>query len=89
MYRLFTVDVRYPNNPSCVQKELLCKQIGLSSDVSTESFEEAVFNQIGRDEFRMQTLKWYVLKLNHIHTDTSLSGFGYGSCNLNRHVCPF
>ncbi|MCJ8735980.1 hypothetical protein PDJAM_G00253660 [Pangasius djambal] len=40
-------------------KELLCKQIGLSSDVSTESFEEAVFSQIGRDEFRMQTLKWF------------------------------
>ncbi|XP_060770752.1 alpha-aminoadipic semialdehyde synthase, mitochondrial [Neoarius graeffei] len=40
-------------------KELLCKQIGLSSDVSTESFEKAVFNQIGRDEFRMQTLKWF------------------------------
>ncbi|KAK3526193.1 hypothetical protein QTP70_017749 [Hemibagrus guttatus] len=40
-------------------KELLCKQIGLSSDVSTESFEEAVFNQIGRDEFRMHTLKWF------------------------------
>ncbi|XP_053334917.1 alpha-aminoadipic semialdehyde synthase, mitochondrial [Clarias gariepinus] len=40
-------------------KELLCKQIGLSSDISTESFEEAVFNQIERDEFRMQTLKWF------------------------------
>ncbi|KAI5627062.1 alpha-aminoadipic semialdehyde synthase, mitochondrial, partial [Silurus asotus] len=40
-------------------KELLCKQIGLSPDVSTESFEEAVFNHIGRDEFKMQTLKWF------------------------------
>ncbi|KAF4081396.1 hypothetical protein AMELA_G00160900 [Ameiurus melas] len=40
-------------------KELLSKLIGLSSDVSTESFEDAVFNQIGRDEFRMQTLKWF------------------------------
>ncbi|KAI5100435.1 alpha-aminoadipic semialdehyde synthase, mitochondrial, partial [Silurus meridionalis] len=40
-------------------KELLCKQIGLSPDVSNESFEEAVFNHIGRDEFKMQTLKWF------------------------------
>uniref|UniRef100_A0AAR2LIP3 Alpha-aminoadipic semialdehyde synthase, mitochondrial n=1 Tax=Pygocentrus nattereri TaxID=42514 RepID=A0AAR2LIP3_PYGNA len=39
-------------------KELLCKQLGLSSSVNNDSFEEAVFNQIGRDEFRMQTLRW-------------------------------
>ncbi|XP_076863437.1 alpha-aminoadipic semialdehyde synthase, mitochondrial isoform X2 [Brachyhypopomus gauderio] len=40
-------------------KQVLCKQIGLSSSVSNDCFEEAVFNQIGRDEFRMQTLKWF------------------------------
>lgn len=39
-------------------KELLCMQLGLSSSVSNDSFEEAVFNQIGRDEFRMQSLRW-------------------------------
>ncbi|KAL7867887.1 hypothetical protein SRHO_G00092710 [Serrasalmus rhombeus] len=39
-------------------KELLCKQLGLSSSVNNDSFEEAVFNQIGRDEFRIQTLRW-------------------------------
>uniref|UniRef100_A0A3B4DYL3 Saccharopine dehydrogenase (NAD(+), L-glutamate-forming) n=1 Tax=Pygocentrus nattereri TaxID=42514 RepID=A0A3B4DYL3_PYGNA len=34
-------------------KELLCKQLGLSSSVNNDSFEEAVFNQIGRDELGM------------------------------------
>ncbi|XP_066525161.1 alpha-aminoadipic semialdehyde synthase, mitochondrial isoform X2 [Hoplias malabaricus] len=39
-------------------KSLLCKQLGLSSSISNDSFEEAVFNRIGRDEFRMQSLRW-------------------------------
>lgn len=80
MLRLITLDIQYLYFNfmllCCLQKELLYKQIGLSSDVSTESFEEAVFNQIGRDEFRMQTLKWCVVKLNHILTDATLSGCG-------------
>ncbi|KAI4874970.1 hypothetical protein NFI96_032979 [Prochilodus magdalenae] len=40
-------------------KELLCKHLGLSPSINNDSFEETVFNQIGRDEFRMQTLRWF------------------------------
>ncbi|XP_053497873.1 alpha-aminoadipic semialdehyde synthase, mitochondrial [Ictalurus furcatus] len=58
-------------------KELLSKLIGLSSDVSMESFEEAVFNQIGRDEFRMQTLKWFEMLSEEPvpHANTILEAF--------------
>lgn len=67
-------------HPSCLQKELLCKQIGLSSNVSTETLEEAVFNQMGRDEFRMQTLKWCVVKLNHNTHAHVWFWIWFGSC---------
>lgn len=42
----------------CVQRELLCQQVGLSPSVSQEVFEAAVFERIGRDQFRMETLQW-------------------------------
>uniref|UniRef100_A0A672RMY0 Alpha-aminoadipic semialdehyde synthase, mitochondrial-like n=1 Tax=Sinocyclocheilus grahami TaxID=75366 RepID=A0A672RMY0_SINGR len=34
-------------------KELLCKQIGLSTSVSSSVFEDAIYERIGRDDFRM------------------------------------
>lgn len=40
-------------------KALLCQQLGLSSSVSDASFQEAVFERIGKDEFRMDMLKWF------------------------------
>ena len=40
------------------QKELLCKLIGLSPAISDEAFEEAIYENIGKDDFRMETLKW-------------------------------
>lgn len=39
-------------------KELLCKQIGLPSTVSSSAFEEAVYERINKDDFRMQSLRW-------------------------------
>uniref|UniRef100_A0A672RMX5 Alpha-aminoadipic semialdehyde synthase, mitochondrial n=1 Tax=Sinocyclocheilus grahami TaxID=75366 RepID=A0A672RMX5_SINGR len=39
-------------------KELLCKQIGLSTSVSSSVFEDAIYERIGRDDFRMQSLRW-------------------------------
>ncbi|XP_007246636.3 alpha-aminoadipic semialdehyde synthase, mitochondrial isoform X2 [Astyanax mexicanus] len=39
-------------------KELLCRLLDLPSSVSSDSVEEVVFNHIGRDESRMQTLRW-------------------------------
>uniref|UniRef100_A0AAY5KUA0 Aminoadipate-semialdehyde synthase n=1 Tax=Esox lucius TaxID=8010 RepID=A0AAY5KUA0_ESOLU len=42
-------------------KELLCKQIGLPPSTSDEAFEKAVYEHIGQDDFRMETLKWFEL----------------------------
>ncbi|XP_026094901.1 alpha-aminoadipic semialdehyde synthase, mitochondrial [Carassius auratus] len=39
-------------------KELLCKQIGLSTSVSSRVFEDAIYERIGQDDFRMQSLRW-------------------------------
>lgn len=40
-------------------KELLCQQIGLSSSVSQEAFEDAVYERIEKDDFRMDSLRWF------------------------------
>uniref|UniRef100_A0A1A8QTP6 Alpha-aminoadipic semialdehyde synthase, mitochondrial n=2 Tax=Nothobranchius pienaari TaxID=704102 RepID=A0A1A8QTP6_9TELE len=40
-------------------KDLLCQQMGLSSSVSQETFEQAVFERVQRDQFRMDTLRWF------------------------------
>lgn len=45
---------------SGTQKELLCKLIGLSTTLSSSAFEDAVYEQIGRDDFRMQSLRRWV-----------------------------
>uniref|UniRef100_A0A3Q3EDK5 Aminoadipate-semialdehyde synthase n=1 Tax=Labrus bergylta TaxID=56723 RepID=A0A3Q3EDK5_9LABR len=39
-----------------LQKDLLCKQMGLSSSISQDAYEEAVYERIGKDEFAMETL---------------------------------
>uniref|UniRef100_A0A3Q4BTD7 Alpha-aminoadipic semialdehyde synthase, mitochondrial n=1 Tax=Mola mola TaxID=94237 RepID=A0A3Q4BTD7_MOLML len=39
-------------------KHLLCEQMGLSSSVSQEAFEGAVYEHIGKDDFGMETLRW-------------------------------
>lgn len=39
-------------------KELLSRQMGLSASVSHDAFEEAVYERVGRDAFRMETLRW-------------------------------
>uniref|UniRef100_A0AAY4B9N6 Alpha-aminoadipic semialdehyde synthase, mitochondrial n=1 Tax=Denticeps clupeoides TaxID=299321 RepID=A0AAY4B9N6_9TELE len=38
-------------------KALMCQQLGLSPSVSDSAFEEAMFERIGKDSFRMETLK--------------------------------
>ncbi|XP_022066877.1 alpha-aminoadipic semialdehyde synthase, mitochondrial [Acanthochromis polyacanthus] len=40
-------------------KELLCQQMGLSSSIAHDAFEKAVFERIGQDDFRMNTLRWF------------------------------
>lgn len=45
--------------PPVSWKELLCHQLGLSSSVSTDAFESAVHERVGRDDFRMESLRWF------------------------------
>ncbi|XP_044211532.1 alpha-aminoadipic semialdehyde synthase, mitochondrial [Thunnus albacares] len=40
-------------------KELLCQQMGLSSSISQDAFEEAVYERIEKDDFRMESLRWF------------------------------
>ncbi|TKS73855.1 Alpha-aminoadipic semialdehyde synthase, mitochondrial LKR/SDH [Collichthys lucidus] len=40
-------------------KELLCRQMGLSSSTSQDDFEEAVYERIGKDDFEMNNLRWF------------------------------
>ncbi|CAK6980220.1 alpha-aminoadipic semialdehyde synthase%2C mitochondrial, partial [Scomber scombrus] len=40
-------------------KELLCQQMGLSSSMSQEAFEEAVYERIEKDDLRMDSLRWF------------------------------
>ncbi|KAG7219641.1 hypothetical protein INR49_007198 [Caranx melampygus] len=47
-----------PTSSPISWKDLLCKQMGLSS-MSHEAFEEAVYERIGKDDFRMETLRWF------------------------------
>ncbi|KAF0040448.1 hypothetical protein F2P81_006346 [Scophthalmus maximus] len=48
-----------PTSSPVSWKELLCNQIGLSSSVSHDAFEEAIYDHIEKDDFRMETLRWF------------------------------
>ncbi|KAM3870191.1 alpha-aminoadipic semialdehyde synthase, mitochondrial [Diretmus argenteus] len=48
-----------PTAPPVSWKQLLCKQMGLSASISHDAFEEAVYERIGKDNFRMDTLRWF------------------------------
>uniref|UniRef100_A0A4W6DT33 Alpha-aminoadipic semialdehyde synthase, mitochondrial n=1 Tax=Lates calcarifer TaxID=8187 RepID=A0A4W6DT33_LATCA len=48
-----------PTSSPVSWKELLCKQMGLSSSMSHDAFEEAVYERIGKDDFRMASLRWF------------------------------
>lgn len=43
-----------------LQKELLCQQAGLSSSISHEAFQAAIYERLGQDDFGMDTLRWWV-----------------------------
>ncbi|XP_022620294.1 alpha-aminoadipic semialdehyde synthase, mitochondrial [Seriola dumerili] len=51
--------VLQPTSSPVSWKDLLCKQMGLSSSMSHDAFEEAVYERIGKDDFRMDTLRWF------------------------------
>ncbi|XP_034541480.1 alpha-aminoadipic semialdehyde synthase, mitochondrial [Notolabrus celidotus] len=40
-------------------KDLLCKQMDLSPSMSQEAYEEAVYERIGKDDFGMDSLRWF------------------------------
>ncbi|XP_044048129.1 alpha-aminoadipic semialdehyde synthase, mitochondrial isoform X3 [Siniperca chuatsi] len=56
-------------------KELLCMQMGLSSSISQEAFEEAVYERIGKDDFGMDTLRWFGMLSDELvpHADSVLA----------------
>ncbi|XP_067091599.1 alpha-aminoadipic semialdehyde synthase, mitochondrial isoform X1 [Osmerus mordax] len=62
-------------SPPVSWKELLCKLIGLSPAISNEAFEEAIYENIGKDDFRMETLKWFGMLSEDIvpHAETVLA----------------
>ncbi|XP_029910291.1 alpha-aminoadipic semialdehyde synthase, mitochondrial isoform X1 [Myripristis murdjan] len=39
-------------------KQLLCRQMGLPDSVSQDAFEQAVYERVGKDDFRMDSLRW-------------------------------
>ncbi|KAK5901654.1 hypothetical protein CesoFtcFv8_006996 [Champsocephalus esox] len=63
-----------PTSPPVSWKELLCKQMGLSSSVSDEAFEEAVYERIGKDDFAMESLRWFGMLSEEsvLHADSVL-----------------
>ncbi|KAJ8351055.1 hypothetical protein AAFF_G00158480, partial [Aldrovandia affinis] len=40
-------------------KELLCHVMGLQPSMSSSSFTDAVYDRIGKDDYRMEMLKWF------------------------------
>lgn len=51
--------ILHKNSSPVSWKDLLCNQMGLSSSISHDAFEEAVYERIGKDDFRMDTLRWF------------------------------
>ncbi|MBN3277144.1 AASS protein, partial [Polyodon spathula] len=43
----------------CKNKELLCHLVGVSASASMDIFKDGVYNRIGKDDYRMQTLNWF------------------------------
>ncbi|KAM6973645.1 alpha-aminoadipic semialdehyde synthase, mitochondrial [Aplochiton taeniatus] len=64
-----------PNSVPVSWKELLCKQLGLSPSISEDAFEEAIYNHVGKDDFKMETFKWFgMLSEEQVpHADTVLA----------------
>uniref|UniRef100_A0A8C6SU92 Alpha-aminoadipic semialdehyde synthase, mitochondrial n=1 Tax=Neogobius melanostomus TaxID=47308 RepID=A0A8C6SU92_9GOBI len=62
------------NSSSITWKDLLCKQMGLPSPISQEAFEEAVYQRVEKDDFRMETLRWFGMLSEEVvpHAETVL-----------------
>ncbi|KAK6318484.1 hypothetical protein J4Q44_G00117750 [Coregonus suidteri] len=56
-------------------KEMLCIQMGLPLSTNDEAFEGAVYDRIGQDDFKMETLKWFGMLSKEAvpHADTMLA----------------
>uniref|UniRef100_A0AAV2KPY1 Alpha-aminoadipic semialdehyde synthase, mitochondrial n=1 Tax=Knipowitschia caucasica TaxID=637954 RepID=A0AAV2KPY1_KNICA len=63
------------NASAVTWKDILCKQMGLTPSISQESFEEAVYERVGRDQFRMETLRWFGMLGEEVvpHADSVLT----------------
>ncbi|XP_068459012.1 alpha-aminoadipic semialdehyde synthase, mitochondrial [Clinocottus analis] len=64
-----------PTAPPVSWKTLLCEQMGLSSSISYDAFEEAVFERIGKDDFVMDALRWFGMLSDEsvVHADSVLA----------------
>ncbi|KAJ0029303.1 hypothetical protein NQD34_004300 [Periophthalmus magnuspinnatus] len=62
------------NSATVTWKDVLCRQMGLSSSMSQEAFEDAVYERIGKDRFRMDTLRWFGMLSDEVvpHADSVL-----------------
>ncbi|KAJ0069781.1 hypothetical protein NL108_014334, partial [Boleophthalmus pectinirostris] len=62
------------NSVAVTWKDILCRQMGVSSSLSQEAFEEAVSERVGRDSFRMDTLRWFGMLSDEVvpHADSVL-----------------
>ncbi|XP_029288905.1 LOW QUALITY PROTEIN: alpha-aminoadipic semialdehyde synthase, mitochondrial [Cottoperca gobio] len=67
--------VLQPTSAPVSWKEFVCKQMGLSSSVSQDAFEEAVYERIGQDDFAMDTLRWFGMLSEEsvLHADSVLA----------------
>lgn len=43
---------------SFLQKELLCQQAGVSSSISHDAFQAAIYERLGRDDVGVDALRW-------------------------------
>ncbi|XP_056272362.1 alpha-aminoadipic semialdehyde synthase, mitochondrial [Pseudoliparis swirei] len=64
-----------PNAAPVSWKALLCEQMGASSSLSHEAFEEAVYQRIGGDDFVMDSLRWFGMLSDEaaVHADSVLA----------------
>ncbi|KAM8892458.1 alpha-aminoadipic semialdehyde synthase, mitochondrial isoform 1-T2 [Spinachia spinachia] len=70
-----------PTSAPVSWKALLCRQVGLSPSVPHAAFEDAVFDRIGKDDFVMDTLRWFGML-----SDESVAQAGSVLAALTKHL---
>ncbi|CAN9498807.1 unnamed protein product [Ophioblennius macclurei] len=47
------------SSPPLSWKDLLCERMGLPADMPRGAFEDAVYQRVGGDDYRMESLRWF------------------------------